>query len=115
AAFGWDDTRVIAVGISNGGGAVLQAAALEGEWLDAVVAGEPNVLVDAPGSRALYDYTTEAALLMPCALLDLDDLPQPPLTDQVRPFWEQRCSSLAEAGLVEGSDTTARASSAHAV
>ena len=114
APFGWSDTRVIAVGISNGGGAVLQAAALEGGWLDAVVAGEPNVWVDGHGSRALYDYTTEAALLMPCALLDVDDLPQPPLTDQVRPLWEQRCASLAEAGLVEGADTAAHAQSAHA-
>lgn len=114
APFDWTDTRVIAVGISNGGGAVLQAAALEGGWLDAVVAGEPNVLVDGTGSRALYDYTTEAALLMPCALLDLEGLPQPPLADQVRPFWEQRCASLAGAGLVEGGDTQAQARAAHA-
>lgn len=67
APFTWANTRVIAVGISNGGGAVLRAAELDDEpWLDAVVAGEPNVHVD--GARALYDYTTEAALLMPCAL-----------------------------------------------
>ncbi|WP_363797317.1 3-hydroxybutyrate oligomer hydrolase family protein [Lysobacter firmicutimachus] len=67
APFTWANTRVIAVGISNGGGAVLRAAELDGEpWLDAVVAGEPNVYVD--GARPLYDYTTEAALLMPCAL-----------------------------------------------
>lgn len=112
APFHWDDTRVIAVGISNGGGAVLQAAGLEGGWLDAVVAGEPNVLVDGHGSRALYDYTTEAALVMPCALLDMEGLPQPPALDQVRPSWEQRCASLAEAGVVEGDDTASRARSA---
>lgn len=115
APFHGGDTRVIAVGISNGGGAVLQAAGLEGGWLDAVVAGEPNVLVDGHGSRALYDYTTEAALMMPCALLDLEDLPQPPLRDQVAPFWEQRCTSLAEAGIIEGDDTTSRARSAHEI
>ncbi|WP_460833325.1 3-hydroxybutyrate oligomer hydrolase family protein [Lysobacter humi (ex Lee et al. 2017)] len=69
APYTFDDTRVIAVGISNGGGAVLQAAGLEGDWLDAVVAGEPNVHVaDAP---PLYDIATEAALLMPCALRHL--------------------------------------------
>lgn len=113
APFHWDDTRVIAVGISNGGGAVLQAAGLGGGWLDAVVAGEPNVLVDGHGSRALYDYTTEAALVMPCALLDLDDLPQPPLADQVRPSWEQRCASLAGAGMIAGDDTASRARAAH--
>src|SRR5690606_26039208 len=76
APFTFDNTRVIAVGISNGGGAVLRAAELEGDWLDAVVAGEPNVFVDAPGARTLYDYTTEAALLMPCAQLHLEGLPQ---------------------------------------
>jgi hydroxybutyrate-dimer hydrolase len=57
---------------------VLRAAELEGDWLDAVVAGEPNI--DAAGGRALYDYTTQAALLMPCALLDIEGLPQSPLS-----------------------------------
>ena len=55
--FRFDNTRVIAVGISNGGGAVLRAAELDGrdtekKWLDAVVAGEPNVLAEAAGARA---------------------------------------------------------------
>ena len=113
APFTFDNTRVIAVGISNGGGAVLRAAELEGGWLDAVVAGEPNVHVEGHGSRTLYDYTTEAALLMPCALLHLEGLPQPPLAAQVTPLWTQRCASLAAAGLVEGADTAAQAKSAH--
>lgn len=113
APFTFDNTRVIAVGISNGGGAVLRAAELEGDWLDAVVAGEPNVFVDAPGARSLYDYTTEAALLMPCAQLHLEGLPQPPLTAQVAPLWAARCASLAAAGLVEGGDTAAQARSAY--
>lgn len=118
APFTFANTRVIAVGISNGGGAVLRAAELEGDgadegWLDAVVAGEPNVL--AEGGRALYDYTTEAALLMPCALLDpaLGPLPQPPLAVQVAPLWTQRCASLKAAGLIEGDDAAAQARSAH--
>ena len=115
APFTVDNTRVIAVGISNGGGAVLRAAELEGDWLDAVVAGEPNVYVDGHGSRALYDYTTEAALLMPCALLDLpaESLPQPPLLEPLRPFWQARCASLKAAGVIEGADTAAQARSAH--
>lgn len=107
--FTFDNTRVIAVGISNGGGAVLRAAELEGDWLDAVVAGEPNVYVDQPGARTLYDYTTEAALLMPCALLALDDLPQPPLLAQVQSLYAARCASLAAAGTLSGGDTQAQA------
>jgi len=114
APFTFDNTRIIAVGISNGGGAVLRAAELDGDWLDAVVAGEPNIHLDAPGSRSLYDYTTEAALLMPCAQLHLQDLPQPPLAAQVAPLWTARCASLAAAGLVEGVDVAAQAKSAHA-
>ncbi len=76
APFTPQNTRVIAVGISNGGGAVLQAAALDQQRvLSGVVAGEPNICVE--GGRPLYDYATEAALWMPCALLDpfFDDAP----------------------------------------
>ena len=112
APFTFANTRVIAVGISNGGGAVLRAAELEGDWLDAVVAGEPNVLVEGYGGRSLYDYTTEAALLMPCAQLHLQGLPQPPLTAQVAPLWAARCASLKTAGLVDGDDAAAQAKSA---
>lgn len=112
APFTFDNTRVIAVGISNGGGAVLRAAEIEGDWLDAVVAGEPNVYVDGQGGRALYDYTTEAALLMPCALLDLADLPQPPLSGQVQPLYAARCASLAAEGLLSGTDTASQARAA---
>jgi len=111
APFTFDNTRVIAVGISNGGGAVLRAAELDGDWLDAVVAGEPNVFVE--GARPLYDYTTEAALLMPCALLHLQNLPQPPLAAQSVPLWTQRCVALKAAGAIEGADTAAQARSAY--
>lgn len=119
APFTFANTRTIAVGISNGGGAVLRAAELEGDapgeqWLDAVVAGEPSVFVEGEGSRALYDYTTEAALLMPCALLAMDNLPQPPLQSQAHTVWAQRCGALAAAGMIEGADTDAQARDAHA-
>lgn len=114
APFTFANTRVIAVGISNGGGAVLRAAELEGDWLDAVVAGEPNVYAaGVPGARSLYDYATEAALLMPCALLHLSDLPQPPLQAQVAQPWAARCASLKDAGQIEGADTAAQAKSAY--
>lgn len=109
APFTFANTRVIAVGISNGGGAVLRAAEQDGDWLDAVVAGEPSVLVEGAGSRALYDYTTEAMLLMPCALLAMDDLPQPPLQAQARGQWTERCRALRAAGLVDGGDADAQA------
>lgn len=92
APFSFDNTRVIAVGISNGGGAVLRAAELEGDWLDAVVAGEPNI--DVEGGRAPYDYMTEAALLMPCALLDFEGLPTSPLSPAGRALGTLRCASL---------------------
>ena len=113
--FTFDNTRVIAVGISNGGGAVLRAAELEGDWLDAVVAGEPNVYLLGQGAVTLYDIATEAALLMPCALLHLsaDSLPQPPLRAQVEPLWAGRCAALKNAGLVQGADTAAQAKHAY--
>jgi hydroxybutyrate-dimer hydrolase len=113
APFTFDNTRVIAVGISNGGGAVLRAAELDGDWLDAVVAGEPNIYSEGEGSRPLYDFTTEAALLMPCALLHMQNLPQPPLTAQAAPLWTQRCAALKSTGLIEGGDTAAQAKSAY--
>ncbi|MEP6632677.1 MAG: 3-hydroxybutyrate oligomer hydrolase family protein [Luteimonas sp.] len=116
--FTFANTRVIAVGISNGGGAVLRAAELDdgqsGEpWLDAVVAGEPSIYAQAEGARAIYDYATEAALLMPCALLHMHDLPQPPMTAQIAPMWTQRCASLRSIGMVEGEDASAQAHSAY--
>ncbi|HYM86969.1 MAG TPA: 3-hydroxybutyrate oligomer hydrolase family protein, partial [Pseudoxanthomonas sp.] len=114
APFTFDNTRVIAVGISNGGGAVLRAAEMDGSWLDAVVAGEPNIYVPVSGGRTLYDYTTEAALLMPCALLHLPaaSLPQPPLRAQAEPLWIARCAALKDAGLVAGDNAEAQAKSA---
>ena len=94
APFTFGNTRVIAVGISNGGGAVLRAAEDGDGWLDAVVAGEPNVLADGHGARALYDYTTEAALLMPCAL--------PQLGIPAMPGLEAKCAALAARGALSG-------------
>lgn len=120
APFTFDNTRVIAVGISNGGGAVLRAAEILGSradegWLDAVVAAEPNVYVAGHGGRTLYDYTTEAALLMPCALLHLPvgSLPQPPLATQLAVLGAARCSSLKTSGAVSGEDSTVQARSAY--
>ena len=104
APFAFDNTTVIAVGISNGGGAVLRAAEADGDdWLDAVVAGAPNITV--AGARPLYDYTTEAALLMPCAL--------PVLGIPTMPTAAAQCAALADAGLVSGDTLEARQRSAY--
>ena len=113
APFTFANTRVIAVGISNGGGAVLRAAELEGDWLDAVVAGEPSVLSDGPGARALYDYATEAALLMPCAQLHMANLPQPPLTAALQAGATVRCATLAAEGVIGGATPAAQARAAY--
>lgn len=113
APFTFANTRVIAVGISNGGGAVLRAAEMEGDWLDAVVAGEPSVLSSGPGVRALYDYATEAALLMPCAQLHMTDLPQPPLTAALQAAATVRCATLAAEGVIAGATPAAQARSAY--
>lgn len=101
--FDFANVRVIAVGVSNAGGAVLRAAEDSEDWLDAVVAGEPNVLVD--GARPLYDVTTEAALLMPCALPQIGIPPMP--------YADARCASLKAAGLVTGDDAAAQRKSAY--
>jgi hydroxybutyrate-dimer hydrolase len=111
APFTFANTRVIAVGISNGGGAVLRAAE-DGDWLDAVVAGEPNVTVD--GARPLYDIGTEAGLLMPCAVLAVEDRPRTPLSALAQKGGELRCASLAAAGVLAGGDVAAQARAARA-
>jgi hydroxybutyrate-dimer hydrolase len=116
APFTFANTRTIAVGLSNGGGAVLRAAEMNDDsddaaWLDAVVAGEPSVWVE--GARALYDYATEAALLMPCALLHMNDLPQPPLHAQARKNWSERCAALRAMGMIEGDTPESQAQDAY--
>lgn len=114
APFTAANTRVIAVGISNGGGAVLRAAEIDDELIDAVVAGEPNVPVEGHGARPLYDYATLAARLMPCALLAQDDWPVPPMPDGLRAAATQRCASLAARGELSGATLAAQAADARA-
>lgn len=107
------NTRVIAVGVSNGAGAVLRAAELPGDWLDGAVAVSPNVL-PAQGGRALFDYGTEAALWMPCALnaaaFDGVALARP--GGGKAPGGTARCASLHAAGDIAASDPQAQAEEA---
>ena len=110
------NTRVIAIGVSNGGGAVLRAAELPGDWLDGVVAVSPNILAPS-GGRALYDYASEAALFMPCALdaqaFDAVALARP--GGKPSPAGALRCQSLHKAGLLASSDASAQAMEALAL
>ena len=115
APFTPENTRIIATGLSNGGEAVLQAAGLDNAHvLDAVVALEPNV--NTPGhGRALYDYTTEAAWLMPCALAAarFNATPLARLSDgTLPPASLARCATLRAAGVVSGDTLAAQAKQA---
>ncbi len=107
------NTRVIAVGVSNGGGAVLRAAELTQQWLDGVVAISPNIL-PGEGGRALYDYSTDAALWMPCALnaatFDAVVLARP--GGAKSPAGTLRCASLQTLGLIDGATPDAQATQA---
>jgi hydroxybutyrate-dimer hydrolase len=113
APFTFANTRVIATGLSNGGGAVLRAAESGDEWLDGAVVAAPNAWA-GEGGRALFDYTTQAALLMPCALLDarFDAVALARPGGQPAPAALQRCSSLRAAGLLAGDTVAAQAADA---
>lgn len=101
------EVRVIAVGLSNGGGSVLRALEQAPAGLfDAAVVAAPNVT--PAGARPLYDYATEAALMQPCLLGDGDFLAGIPFANPmlVGPG-RARCESLAEAGLIDRPDPSA--------
>ncbi|MHB1506379.1 MAG: 3-hydroxybutyrate oligomer hydrolase family protein [Sulfobacillus sp.] len=107
------NTRIIAVGISNGGGAVLQAAASDDlHLLSGVVAGEPNIHVE--GGRPLYDYATEAALWLPCALLDphFDSAPGARGNALLTASGAARCATLKAQGRLAGSSLPEQARNA---
>lgn len=116
APFTARNTKIIATGLSNGGGAVLQAAGLDDEgFLAGVVALEPNVYV-ADGGRPLYDYATEAAIWLPCALTD-DRFASAPFargaTGQPPPAWPLRCASLRAQGKLRGGTVAEQAREAY--
>lgn len=106
-------TLIIAAGISNGGGAVLQALEADrGRFFDGAVASEPNVLV--AGAPTLYDYATLHALLQPCAVL-AEDPARIPLGSMVAvgsARYRAWCERLAADGTVAGTDVIAQAADA---
>lgn len=104
APFTPSNTRIIAVGLSNGGAAALQAAGLDrGKLLSGVVALAPNVHV-ADAGRPLYDYATEAALLLPCALADarFAGVPFARVGGAITSAQIARGERLRDAGLISG-------------
>ena len=116
APFTPQNTRIIATGLSNGGAAVLQAAGLDQEGFFAgVVALEPNVHV-ADGGRPAYDYATEAAIWLPCALSSerFADVPFARLPNrQPPPAWLLRCASLRAQGKLPGNTAPEQAEQAY--
>jgi hydroxybutyrate-dimer hydrolase len=123
---GWDETLVIASSVSNGGAASLRAAEIAPPgMIDAVVVSEPNVNPRHDGrfsirqgngtplrahSRPLYDYLTLIDVYQGCA-----NLANPTAPLNVAAFGENRCTALAQAGLLEGADTAARAAEAQRI
>lgn len=107
------NTRILAFAVSNGAAAVLRAAELDGSVIAGVVAVSPNVL-PGEGGRSLYDYGTEAGLLMPCALADgyFDAVPWARAGGVVPPFAALRCASLKAAGLIEADTPATQAAEA---
>lgn len=108
------NTRIIATGLSNGGGAVLRAAGDDEEGLlSAVVALEPNIHVEGRG-RAFYDYATEAALLLPAALASptFAGVPFARLASIGPPAWGLRCVSLHSHGILKAQAVPAQAEEA---
>ncbi len=116
APFTAENTKIIATGLSNGGGAVLQAAGLDRHGFFAgVVSVEPNVYV-TEGGRALYDYATEAAIWLPCALSDarFAGVPFARGPDGRPPnAWLLRCARLRAQGVLNGDTLTEHAAQAH--
>ncbi|PKM15352.1 MAG: hydrogenase [Gammaproteobacteria bacterium HGW-Gammaproteobacteria-2] len=115
APFTFANTRVIAVGVSNGGGAVLRASEDEEPWLDGVVAISPNIYLAS--GRPLFDYATEAGLLAPCAL-QAPEFAQAPFAGvgvlNVASA-QARCNNLQAAGLLSAGTPSAQATEALAI
>lgn len=108
------NTRIVAVGLSNGGGAVLHAAERDSAgMLDAVVAAAPNIQPGWTGARALYDYTTEAALYQPCLLAQPDWSDAPFMTADLRQQGQRRCALLRSAGLLDANTAAGQSREAH--
>jgi hydroxybutyrate-dimer hydrolase len=120
------NTIVIASSVSNGAGAALAAAELDTQGLiSGVAVAEPQIQlvadarvsvtrgsVTTPGTgRSLYDYSTLANLLEPCAALASTTN----VFNQINPaIAAARCTALQAAGVITGTSTAQQAASAQA-
>lgn len=94
------NTITIASSISNGAGAALLAAEQDNKGLiSGVAVSEPQIQPKSAG-KALFDYSTYAALYQPCIA-----------STAAAPG---RCTALAAKGLLSGSDLTAQQNDAKA-
>ncbi len=115
--FTYANTIIIAVGVSNGGGAVLRAAECAEPWLAGVVAVSPNIYAaGASGARPLYDYATEAAIWLPCALnaAAFDDVPLARPGGVKSVAGASRCSALHQLGWLKTTTLDAQYEEAYA-
>lgn len=118
-----DNTRIIATGFSNGGGAVLKAAEQDASHLlDGVVAMSPQIMVPADArvkieqnngrrttnSHTILDKLSFTNLYNACAALAL---PHTPGASSLK-FGANRCTSLAQAGLLRATTTASQAKEA---
>lgn len=113
APFTAANTRLIALGISNGAAALIHALERDEEGLfDAAVLGAPNIAV--PGQPALYDYASIAALYQPCLLAApaYRDAPFARQQPALAAFAEVRCRALAERGLLTAGEPAQMANEA---
>ena len=111
------DLVVIAVGVSNGAGAVLRAAGDEATVPDApalngVVAISPNIHLR--GGTPLFEVATQAAIYMPCALAAAAFNGDPMLRPGgiTPPAYLAQCIALKSDGLIAGDDSAAQAANA---
>ncbi|MDF3981739.1 3-hydroxybutyrate oligomer hydrolase family protein [Luteibacter sp. PPL201] len=117
APFTAQNTIIIATGLSNGGGAVLRAAGDDTMGLlDAVVAVAPNVYVEGHG-RPLYDYASEASVLLPAALAAplFDEVPFARVAGLPLPAWALRGAALRAHGRLAAQSPVAQADEALAM
>ena len=113
-AFTAANTRIVAVGLSNGGAAVLRATEIDVDGvLDAAVAAAPNIHTGWTGARPLYDFATEAALYQSC-LLGHQRWRDAPFADaDLSRLGQRRCAALRCAGWLDTDTPGARASEAY--
>lgn len=115
-----DNVTVMAVSISNGGGAVIRAAEQDKDGLiDAVVAAEPQLNMDyryqlkknghsqSIDTLSLIELGTLLGVYEPCAALhpSLNNAPFKANTALIQPWLMQRCLVLQTSGLLPAGDT----------